>query len=170
MTVFSSFSVTLVVRRWWQCWLSFTTSTAHSYRWTSSSCTPEPSSSAASSPSSPSVSPLLISHLSHHPFHQVATCSPHLPIHFPHPLLWRTVAVPWTLHAHWLCWWASSLPLFSISPLEALKVLCLSWCTPQSQSLTTLDLTMCIQTSVTWEYLLPHLATLALDHLPQEYH
>ena len=45
-----------MVGRWWQRWLSFTTTVTPSHRWTPATCTPEPAPSAAPPPS-PSASP-----------------------------------------------------------------------------------------------------------------
>lgn len=108
------------------------------------------------------------------------TCSAHLsircPLHGEFPLypsdlpwLWRAAAVLWTPRAHWPCWWASSLLLFSTSPLEASRDWCQSWCTPPSQSSTTPGRTTSTPTSVTLERCLPSPGTPALEQPLQDF-
>lgn len=153
----------------------------NSYRWITSTCTPEPALSTTSFPSSPSASPCsfptssstfliwlpLVKPLVFPPIPPSSGIAPDC---YDFISLWRAVAAPWTPRAHWPCWWASSLPLYCISPSGVSEVWCLFWCTPRSQSLITLDHTMFTPTSVIWGCHLPHLATLALDPLPLDHH
>lgn len=83
-------------------------------------------------------------------------------------LSWLALGALWTPHALQPCWQAFSLPLCSISPLGALEVWCLSWYTPQSQSLIILDLMTFTPTSVSSGYHLPHPGTRALGFLLQD--